>query len=97
MPRHLVGRPRFRYNNPTKAKTPARWQGFFQFQMVVRGGVDWGLRMSDPSRHQLVNLVVIPNVDWNDFILCNDELKRNPVLHVDRDAMQTGELSFEAM
>ena len=47
----------------TKAKTPARTQGFFQFQMVVRGGVDWGLRMSDPSRHQLVHLVVIPNSD----------------------------------
>jgi hypothetical protein len=27
---------------PTKAKTPARTQGFFQFQMVARGGVDLG-------------------------------------------------------
>ena len=25
---------------PTKAKTPARWQGFFQFQMVARGGIE---------------------------------------------------------
>jgi len=33
---------------PTKAKTPARTQGFFQFQMVARGGIDLGLRMSDP-------------------------------------------------
>ena len=24
----------------TKAKTPARMQGFFQFQMVARGGID---------------------------------------------------------
>ena len=34
---------------PTKAKTPARTQGFFQFQMVARGGIDRGLRMFDPS------------------------------------------------
>ena len=27
---------------PTKAKTPARTQGFFQFQMVARGGSDRG-------------------------------------------------------
>ena len=51
--------------------------------MVARGGIDQGLRMFNPSRHQLVNLVVIPNVDWNYFILCNDELKRNSVLQVD--------------
>ena len=25
---------------PTKAKTPARTQGFFQFQMVARGGIE---------------------------------------------------------
>ena len=31
---------------PTKAKTPARTQGFFQFQMVARGGIDRGRRMS---------------------------------------------------
>jgi hypothetical protein len=31
---------------PTKAKTPARTQGFFQFQMVARGGIDQGRRMS---------------------------------------------------
>jgi hypothetical protein len=80
-----------------KAKTPARTQGFFQFQMVARGGIDRGLRMSDPSRHQLVNLVMIPNIDRNDFIISNNEFKRNPVLQVDRDTMQTGELSFEAM
>jgi hypothetical protein len=34
---------------PKKAKTPARWQGFFQFQMVARGGIDQGLRMFNPS------------------------------------------------
>jgi hypothetical protein len=34
---------------PTKAKTPARTQGFFQFQMVARGGIDRGLRMFNPS------------------------------------------------
>ena len=34
---------------PTKAKTPARTQGFFQFQMVARGGIDQGLRMVNPS------------------------------------------------
>ena len=28
---------------PTKAKTPARAQGFSQFQMVARGGIDEGL------------------------------------------------------
>ena len=33
----------------TKAKTPARTQGFFQFQMVARGGIDLGLRMLDPD------------------------------------------------
>jgi hypothetical protein len=65
--------------------------------MVARGGIDRGLRMSDPSRHQLVNLVMIPNIDRNDFIFSNDEFKRNPVLQVDRDTMQAGELSFEAM
>ena len=27
---------------PTKAKTPARTQGFFQFQMAARGGIDQG-------------------------------------------------------
>lgn len=57
------------------------------FQMVAQGGIDRGLRMSNPNRHQLVNFVVIPNIDWNDFILCNDEFKRNPVLQVDRDAV----------
>ena len=31
---------------PTKAKPPARWQGVFQFQMVARGGIDQGLRVS---------------------------------------------------
>ena len=72
---------------PIKEKTPARALGFFQFQMVVRGGIDQGLRMSNPNCHQLVNLVVIPNIDWNDFILCNDQFKRNPVLQVDRDAV----------
>ena len=25
---------------PTKAKTPARTQGFLQFQMVARGGIE---------------------------------------------------------
>ena len=40
--RSLAGRPKFRpfertnsSYKPTKAKTPARTQGFFQFQMVV--------------------------------------------------------------
>jgi hypothetical protein len=33
----------------TKAKTPARTQGFFQFQMVARGGIDQGPRMSYPN------------------------------------------------
>ena len=65
--------------------------------MVARGGIDQGLRMSDPGRHQLVNFVMIPNVDWNDFILSNDKFKRNPVLQIDWDTMQTGELSFETM
>jgi hypothetical protein len=32
-----------------KKETPARTQGFFQFQMVARGGIDQGLRMFDPS------------------------------------------------
>jgi hypothetical protein len=36
-------------DKPTKAKTPARWQGFFQFKMVARGGIDQGLRMFNPS------------------------------------------------
>ena len=34
---------------PTKAKTPARTQGFFQFQMVAGGGIDQGPRMSYPN------------------------------------------------
>jgi len=42
---------------PTKAKTPARWQGFFQFQMVARGGIDQGLRMSDPNFDFLLGTV----------------------------------------
>ena len=53
--------------------------------------------MLDPSHHQLVNLVMIPNINRNDFILSNHEFKRNPILQVDRDAMQTAELAFEAM
>ena len=73
--------------NPYHCQSLTVPQGLFQFQMVARGGIDQGLRMSDPSRDQLVNLVVIPNIDWNDFILCNDEFKRNPVLQVDRDAV----------
>ena len=44
--------------------------------------------MFDPGGRQLVNLVMIPNIDWNDFILSNDEFKRNPVFEVDRDAVQ---------
>ena len=72
----------------TKAKTPARWQGFFQFQMVARGGIDRSLRVSDPSRDQLVNLVVIPNIDWNNLTLSNDEFKSNSVLQINREAVQ---------
>ena len=34
---------------PTKAKTPARTEGFFQFQMVARVGIDRGLRMFNLS------------------------------------------------
>ena len=34
----------------------------------------------DPAHHQLVNLVMIPNIDWNDFIFNNDEFKCNSVL-----------------
>ena len=41
------------------------------------------LRMIIPARHPLVNFVMIPNIDWNDFILSNDQFKRNPVLQVD--------------
>ena len=33
---------------PTKAETPARWQGF-QNSVVARGGIDRGLRMFNPS------------------------------------------------
>jgi len=58
-----------------KAKTPTQTQGFIQFQML------------DPSHHQLVNLVMIPNIDRDDFIFSKDEFKRNPVLQVDRDAI----------
>jgi hypothetical protein len=54
---------------------------------VARGGIDLGLRRLDPVSNQLVNLVMISNTDWNDFILCNDEFKRNPVLQIDRDAV----------
>jgi len=49
--------------------------------------------MLNPARYQLVNLVMISNIDWNDFILSNDEFKRNSVLEIDRDAMQTVESS----
>lgn len=28
---------------PIKAKTPTRTSGFFQFQIVARGGIDWSL------------------------------------------------------
>ena len=31
---------------PTKAKTPARSQGFFEFQMVARGGIEQGRELS---------------------------------------------------
>ncbi len=41
----------------------------------------------DSGRYQSVNLVMIPNIDWNDFGLSNNEFKRNPVLQVDRDTM----------
>jgi len=34
---------------PAKAKTSARTQGFFQFQMVARGGIVRGLRMPSPD------------------------------------------------
>ena len=51
--------------------------------LVARGGIDQGLRMFNPSRHPLVNFVMIPNVDWNNFILSNDKFKRNPVLQID--------------
>ena len=43
--------------------------------------------MANPVLYQLVNLVVIPDIDWNDFILSNDQFKRNPVLQINRDAM----------
>ena len=33
----------------TKAKTPARTQGFFQFQMVARGGIDHGRWVFDSA------------------------------------------------
>ena len=59
-----------------------------KISVVVRGGVDQSHRKFNPSGHQLVNLVMIPNIDWNDFILSNDEFKRNPEFEVDRDAVQ---------
>jgi hypothetical protein len=34
---------------PPKAKTPARTQGFFQFQMVTRGGIDHGRWVFDSA------------------------------------------------
>ena len=55
--------------------------------LVARSGIDQGLRMSNARCQQLVNLVVIPNIDWNDFVLCNDQFKRNPELQVHRDAV----------
>jgi len=72
--------------HPTKAKTPARTLRF-QNSVVARGGIDHSLRMANPVLYQLVNLVVIPDIDWNDFILSNDQFKRNPVLQINRDAM----------
>jgi hypothetical protein len=33
---------------PTKAKTPARTQGFFQFQMVARVGIDRDVTVLNP-------------------------------------------------
>jgi hypothetical protein len=40
---------------PPKAKTPARTQGFFQFQMVARGEIDQGLDPSFDERLELKN------------------------------------------
>lgn len=55
------------------------------------------MRMSYPARHLLVNLVVITDIDWNDFTLRNDELKRNSVFQVDRDAVQAVKFPLKAM
>jgi len=53
--------------------------------------------MINPARHQLVNLVMIPNIDWNDFILSNDKFKRNSVLEIDRDAVQAVKFSLKSV
>ena len=82
---------------PTHEKPPARTLGFLSNQMVTRCGIDLGLRMSYPARHLLVNLVVIPYIDWNDFILGNDEFKSNSVFQVDRDAVQTVKFPLKTM
>ena len=53
--------------------------------------------MSDPSRDQLVNLVVIPNIDWNNLTLSNDEFKSNSVLQINRDAVQRIQFSLKSV
>ena len=80
-----------------KSKNPSANAGVFQFQMVARGGIVRGLRMSDPSRDQLVNLVVIPNIDWNNLTLSNDEFKSNSVLQINRDAVQPVQFSLKSV
>ena len=66
---------------------PILRDGTDHLSLVARGGIDKRFRMPDPSHHQLVNLVMISNIDWNDFTLSNDKFNSNPVLQVDRDAM----------
>jgi hypothetical protein len=70
-----------------KSKNPSVNAGVSTNLVVARGGIDQSLRMANPVFYQLVNLVMIPNINWNDFTLSNDEFKRNPVFNVDRDAM----------
>ena len=65
-----------------------RTLGFLRNQMVVPGRNRQGACYVDPVRYQLINLVMISNIDWNDFTLSNDEFERNSVLEIDRDAVQ---------
>ena len=72
----------------TRPKENAPHEVGHYLSLVALGGIDRGLTMSDPSRDQLVNLVVIPNIDWNNLTLSNDEFKSNSVLQINREAVQ---------
>jgi len=72
----------------TNEKTPANKRQGFGDQWWPGAESNQCERMQDPSLCHLIHFVMVPNVDRNDFMLGDDEFKRNSVLQIDGHTVQ---------